>query len=239
MVVTRYDFSLPRNSSVNPKLSPWSAITGTRSSTSSTCGRTRGFRTRRRLGRGRRSGGRAGRRRAWRGDPRRAVRLRPPLDPRSPAPATASPAPIARPCCSRRRGVVRGKASGRSGCRPTTASCHSSDATFDAALNLFCSLGYRGEEGDRRTLGELRRVLRPGGALVVETIHRDALMRIFQPRGWDPLPDGGLLSRGTDASTMSRARSRRRTRLSRPAATRESHDLPPSCLHGDRARATC
>ena len=67
------------------------------------------------------------------------------------------------------------------------------DASFDAALNLFSALGYRGEEGDRRTLGELRRVLRPGGALVVETMHRDRLMHIFQRRGWTPLPDGDLL----------------------------------------------
>jgi ubiquinone/menaquinone biosynthesis C-methylase UbiE len=67
------------------------------------------------------------------------------------------------------------------------------DETFDAALNLFSSLGYRGEAGDRQTLAELRRVLRPGGALVVETAHRDAMMRSFQPRGWDPLPDGGLV----------------------------------------------
>lgn len=67
------------------------------------------------------------------------------------------------------------------------------DASFDVALNLFSSLGYRGEEGDRRTLSELRRVLRPGGMLVVETAHRDALMRSFQRRHWDPLPDGGLV----------------------------------------------
>jgi SAM-dependent methyltransferase len=67
------------------------------------------------------------------------------------------------------------------------------DASFDAALNLFSSLGYRGEEGDRRTLSELRRVLRPGGALVVETVHRDALMRSFAERSWDPLPDGGFV----------------------------------------------
>ncbi len=67
------------------------------------------------------------------------------------------------------------------------------DASFDAALNLFSALGYRGEDGDRRTLGELRRVLRPGGALVVETMHRDRLMHIYQQRGWTPLPDGDLL----------------------------------------------
>ena len=67
------------------------------------------------------------------------------------------------------------------------------DASFDAALNLFSALGYRGEDGDRRTLGELRRVLRPGGSLVVETMHRDRLMHIYQQRGWNPLPDGDLL----------------------------------------------
>jgi ubiquinone/menaquinone biosynthesis C-methylase UbiE len=67
------------------------------------------------------------------------------------------------------------------------------DASFDAALNLFSALGYRGEEGDRRTLGELRRVLRPGGRLVVETMHRDRLMHVFQSRGWHPLPGGDLL----------------------------------------------
>ena len=67
------------------------------------------------------------------------------------------------------------------------------DGSFDAALNLFSAIGYRGEEGDRRTLGELRRVLRPGGTLVLETMHRDRLMHIYQRRGWDPLPDGDVL----------------------------------------------
>jgi SAM-dependent methyltransferase len=70
------------------------------------------------------------------------------------------------------------------------------DASFDAVFNLFTSLGYRGEDGDRATLAEARRVLRPGGALVVETMHRDRLARIFQPDQWDALPDGGLLLEG-------------------------------------------
>ena len=64
---------------------------------------------------------------------------------------------------------------------------------FDVVLNLLSSLGYRGEEGDRQTLAELRRVLRPGGALVIDAMHRDRLMFIFQRRGWEPLPDGDVL----------------------------------------------
>lgn len=67
------------------------------------------------------------------------------------------------------------------------------DASFDAVFCLFSSLGYRGEDGDARTLAEFHRVLLPGGRLVVETMHRDRLMHILQPRAWDPLPNGGTL----------------------------------------------
>lgn len=35
-------------------------------------------------------------------------------------------------------------------------------------------------------------MLRRGGPLVVETMHRDRLVSVFQERRWDPLPDGGL-----------------------------------------------
>jgi SAM-dependent methyltransferase len=65
-------------------------------------------------------------------------------------------------------------------------------ASFDAALNLFSSLGYRGEDGDRATLGELARVLRPGGALVIETQHRDRVMAIFRESDWQDLGGGAL-----------------------------------------------
>jgi ubiquinone/menaquinone biosynthesis C-methylase UbiE len=59
------------------------------------------------------------------------------------------------------------------------------DDSFDCVLNLFSSIGYRGEEGDRQTLGELRRVLRPGGSLVLETQHRDRVMAIFRESEWE------------------------------------------------------
>jgi ubiquinone/menaquinone biosynthesis C-methylase UbiE len=67
------------------------------------------------------------------------------------------------------------------------------DASFDAVFNLFSSLGYVGPEGDVQALREFRRVLRPGGRLVIETMHRDRLVRIYQQRGWDELPGDGYL----------------------------------------------
>ncbi len=67
------------------------------------------------------------------------------------------------------------------------------DESFDAALNLFTSLGYLGDEGDARVLGEIHRVLRPGGRLVVETLHRDALVSRYRERDWRLLGEGRML----------------------------------------------
>jgi ubiquinone/menaquinone biosynthesis C-methylase UbiE len=67
------------------------------------------------------------------------------------------------------------------------------EARFDAVLCLFSSIGYRGEDADRQTFGEFLRVLRPGGALVIETLHRDRLMTILQERGWEHLEDDAVL----------------------------------------------
>jgi SAM-dependent methyltransferase len=46
---------------------------------------------------------------------------------------------------------------------------------FDAVLSLGTALGYLGDEGDQRALCEFRRVLVPGGRLVIETLHREQL----------------------------------------------------------------
>jgi ubiquinone/menaquinone biosynthesis C-methylase UbiE len=67
------------------------------------------------------------------------------------------------------------------------------DASFDAALNLFSSLGYLGDEDDTRVLAEIRRVLRPGGRLVIEINHRDLVVRRFQEHGWRMVGEGRLL----------------------------------------------
>jgi ubiquinone/menaquinone biosynthesis C-methylase UbiE len=54
------------------------------------------------------------------------------------------------------------------------------DESFDAALNLYTSLGYLGDEEDTKVLTEICRVLTPGGKLVLETIHRDRLVTGWQ-----------------------------------------------------------
>jgi SAM-dependent methyltransferase len=67
------------------------------------------------------------------------------------------------------------------------------DASFDAAVNLFSSLGYLGDEGDTAVLAEIGRVLRPGGRLVIEILHRDFLVRVFSPQDWRMVGEGRVL----------------------------------------------
>ncbi|MBE2318436.1 methyltransferase domain-containing protein [Solirubrobacter sp. CPCC 204708] len=67
------------------------------------------------------------------------------------------------------------------------------DASFDAALNLFTSLGYLGDEEDAKVLAEIRRVLRPGGKLVLETMHRDHMVRTWSDNGWRLMGEGRVL----------------------------------------------
>jgi ubiquinone/menaquinone biosynthesis C-methylase UbiE len=65
------------------------------------------------------------------------------------------------------------------------------DHAFDAVLNVFTSLGLFLEAGDElRVLAEARRVLRPGGALLLESMHRDDVVGQYAERDAWTLPDG-------------------------------------------------
>lgn len=55
------------------------------------------------------------------------------------------------------------------------------DGPFDAALRWFTSFGYFDDDDNRKVLSEYRRVLRPGGRLLIETQHRDEFVRRFTP----------------------------------------------------------
>jgi len=66
---------------------------------------------------------------------------------------------------------------------------------FDAAVNVFTSLGYGSEADDLAILRTLAGAVRPGGHVLVETMHRDAVA-VFLAKGVRPAQryaDGTLL----------------------------------------------
>jgi ubiquinone/menaquinone biosynthesis C-methylase UbiE len=65
------------------------------------------------------------------------------------------------------------------------------DATFDAVINVFTSLGlFLDDAEDIAALREARRVLAPGGALLLESMHRDDVIAHYAERDAWSLPDG-------------------------------------------------
>jgi ubiquinone/menaquinone biosynthesis C-methylase UbiE len=64
---------------------------------------------------------------------------------------------------------------------------------FDAVVCWFTSFGYYDDDDCRTTLAEFHRVLRPGGRVLIETMHHDAVVRHFTAA-----PDATVWSRGDD-----------------------------------------
>ncbi len=69
------------------------------------------------------------------------------------------------------------------------------EAGFDAAFNFFSSLGYGSEDDDVAVLRTLAGSVRPGGSVLVETVHRDAFAALLSREGQlaQRLPDGTLV----------------------------------------------
>lgn len=65
------------------------------------------------------------------------------------------------------------------------------DASFDAVINVFTSLGlFLDDAEDLRALREAHRLLKPGGRLLLETMHRDDVMASYANKDRWTLPDG-------------------------------------------------
>lgn len=65
------------------------------------------------------------------------------------------------------------------------------DGSFDAVVNVFTSLGlFLDDEEDIRALREARRVLRPGGKFLLESMHRDDVICTYAERDEWTLPNG-------------------------------------------------
>jgi SAM-dependent methyltransferase len=64
---------------------------------------------------------------------------------------------------------------------------------FDAVINMYTAFGYFEEPSDdKRVILNVYASLRPGGKLLIETMSKEVLARIFQPRDWHE-SDGRIL----------------------------------------------
>ncbi len=65
---------------------------------------------------------------------------------------------------------------------------------FDAVVCWFTSFGYYDDADCRVVLDEFHRVLRPGGTVLIETMHHDGVVRHFTAA-----PDATVITRGDDS----------------------------------------
>jgi ubiquinone/menaquinone biosynthesis C-methylase UbiE len=64
-------------------------------------------------------------------------------------------------------------------------------ASFDAVINVFTSLGlFLDDNEDVQALREARRLLKPGGRFLLESMHRDDVIAAYAERDRWELPDG-------------------------------------------------
>jgi SAM-dependent methyltransferase len=62
---------------------------------------------------------------------------------------------------------------------------------FDAVINIFTAFGYLEDEGeDQKVLQQVCKALRPGGLFLIETLHREGLIRHYAPQMISYYPQG-------------------------------------------------
>jgi SAM-dependent methyltransferase len=98
------------------------------------------------------------------------------------------------------------------------------ETEFDAVINIFTAFGYFDtEDEDVQVLHQVREALRPGGVLLLETMHRDALVRGNQPHSVTRHDDGLLV---LEERTFDQLSGRNHTVLTMidPDGTRREHE---------------
>ncbi len=73
--------------------------------------------------------------------------------------------------------------------RALGAAVPEADRPFDAAINVWTSLGYYGEEADLAILRGYRDLVRPGGLMLLYIVNRDYVVRHFDPQGYEEFGD--------------------------------------------------
>jgi SAM-dependent methyltransferase len=62
---------------------------------------------------------------------------------------------------------------------------------FDAVINIFTAFGYlETQDEDQQVLEQVYKALKPGGFFLLETLHREGLMRHFSPHLIEHYPEG-------------------------------------------------
>lgn len=98
------------------------------------------------------------------------------------------------------------------------------EAEFDAVINIFTAFGYfETEDENLEVLRQVRKALKPGGVFVLETMHRDALVRGYQPHGITRHEDGLLVLEERTFDPLS-GRNHTRVTMIHPDGTRREHE---------------
>jgi len=98
------------------------------------------------------------------------------------------------------------------------------EAEFDAVINIFTAFGYfETEAEDLEVLRQVREALKPGGVFLLETMHRDALVRGYQPHGITRHEDGLVVLEERAFDQLS-GRNRVRLTMIHPDGTRREHE---------------
>ena len=62
---------------------------------------------------------------------------------------------------------------------------------FDAVINMFTAFGYfENQDEDQKVLQQVSKTLKPGGLFLLETLHREGLMRQYAPQMISYYPEG-------------------------------------------------